>query len=60
MSSLELTGAEKEPVQYAMDLTKLTDEELMLFERLVIKAQRPVLPPLLDLDAEDDEDGSRQ
>jgi hypothetical protein len=25
-----------------MDLTKLTDEELMLLERIVIKAQRPL------------------
>ncbi len=59
LSSLELTGAEKGPEQYAMDLTKLTDEELMLFERMVIKAQRP-LPPLLDLDPEDDEGGTPQ
>ncbi len=54
LSSLELTGAEKEPVRYSMDLTKLSDDELMLFERMLIKAQRPTLPPPLL----DDEDGT--
>ncbi len=59
LSSLEL-GAEKGPVQYSMDLTKLSDEELMLFERIVIKAQRPVVPPMLNLDADDGEGGPLQ
>ncbi len=51
-----LTGdEEKPPVEYATDLSKLTDDELIAFERLVIKVQRPVLPPpLLGLDAEDE------
>ncbi len=57
--AVELDGPDGGPLRYSMDLTKLNDEELLLFERIVIKAQRPV-PPLLDLDAEDDEEGSRQ
>jgi hypothetical protein len=32
------------PLRYSMDLTKLTDEELALFERILIKAHRPVPP----------------
>ena len=32
----------KEPVPNSLDLSKLTDDELMAFERIVIKAQRPV------------------
>ncbi len=39
LSALE---PEKEEPQYSMDPTKLTDDELMAFERMVIKAQRPV------------------
>jgi hypothetical protein len=31
-----------EPMQYSMDLTKLTDDELIALERMLIKAQRPV------------------
>jgi hypothetical protein len=53
-------GKDQVPVQYSMDLTKLTDEELMLFERMLIKAHRPVLPTPLDLEAEDDEGGTMQ
>jgi hypothetical protein len=30
------------PLRYSMDLTKLTDEELAIFERILIKAHRPV------------------
>ena len=33
------------PLRYSMDLTKLTDEELALFERILIKAHRPVPQP---------------
>ncbi len=44
-----------QPVRNSIDLTKLTDEELIAFEKIVIKAQRPVLPPpLLGFDAEDE------
>ncbi len=57
--AVELDGTDGGPLRYSMDLTKLSDEELMLFERIVIKAQRPV-PPLLDLDTEDDEGGPLQ
>ena len=39
LSALE---PEKEEPQYSMDLTKLTDEELLAFERMLIKAHRPV------------------
>ncbi len=39
LSALE---PEKEPVQNVMDLSKLTDDELIALERIVIKAQRPV------------------
>jgi hypothetical protein len=53
-SSLELTGADEGPVQYSMDLTKLSDEELMAFERIL-----PVLsPPLLELDPVGDRGGT--
>jgi hypothetical protein len=31
-----------DPMRYSMDLTKLTDEELAIFERILIKAHRPV------------------
>ncbi len=57
--AVELDGTDGGPIRYSMDLTKLTDEELMALERMLIKAQRPMLP-LLDLDAEEDENGSLQ
>jgi hypothetical protein len=34
---------EEEPPEYSMDLTKLTDDELIAFERMLIKAHRPVV-----------------
>ena len=33
---------EEEEPRYSMDLTKLTDDELIAFERMLIKAHRPV------------------
>jgi hypothetical protein len=46
---------DEEPVQYSMDLTKLSDDELIAFERMLIKAHRPVvLPPPIDLEVEDE------
>jgi hypothetical protein len=39
LSALE---PEKEPPKCSMDLTKLTDDELIAFERILIKAERPV------------------
>jgi hypothetical protein len=40
LSALE---PEKEEPQYSMDLSKLTDDELIAFERMLIKAHRPVV-----------------
>jgi hypothetical protein len=42
-------NAVREPVQHSLDLTKLNDEELMQFERILAKAQVP-------LDMLDDDD----
>ena len=38
LSALE---PEKEPPEYSMDLSKLTEDELIALERLLIKVQRP-------------------
>ena len=58
LATTEISDDDEYPEHYSMDLTKLTDEELIAFERMLIKAHRRVLPPPIDLDVEDKSAGT--
>jgi hypothetical protein len=49
LAAIEINGGIKHEIKHSLDLTKLSDEELLVLERIFSKAQ--VNADLLDLDA---------
>lgn len=41
LAAVEVTGKDRGPIQHSIDVTKLSDEELLIFERIIAKAQVP-------------------
>ena len=56
LSAVQLTGENGGPVRYAIDVTKLSDEELSFLERVMTKAAAPMAENDNDEPTEGDED----